>query len=138
MNRSLADLGRPGTKGGKGNWGWLLGGFGFYYKCSDRSAKSFKQKMLSMFLFFLLLKVTLASIRRMHLGRTSMESRTSLVAQRVKNLLAKKETGVRYLGWEDPLDKGMAIHSSILAWRTVWTAEPGELQSMGSQRVGHD
>ena len=47
-------------------------------------------------------------------------------------------TQVRSLGWEDPLGKGMATHSSILAWRIPWTEEPGGLQSMGSQRVGHD
>ena len=45
---------------------------------------------------------------------------------------------VQSLGWEDPLEKGMATHSSILAWRILWTEEPGGLQSMGSQRVGHD
>ena len=48
------------------------------------------------------------------------------------------ETQVQLLGWEDPLEKGMATHSSILAWRTPWTKEPCELQSMKSQRVGHD
>ena len=42
------------------------------------------------------------------------------------------------LGWEDPLEKGMATHSSILAWRILWTEEPGRLQSLGSQRIGHD
>ena len=62
----------------------------------------------------------------------------SLVAQMVKNLPAVWETLVRSLGWEDPLEKGMAIHSSILAWRIPWTGEPAGLQSMGSQRVGHD
>ena len=46
--------------------------------------------------------------------------------------------GVLFLGWEDPLEKEMATHSSILAWRISWTGEPGGLQSMGSQRVGHD
>jgi len=60
------------------------------------------------------------------------------VAQTVKNLPAMQETRVRSLGWEDPLDKGMAIHSSILAWRIPWTAKPGRLQSMGLPRVGHD
>ena len=45
---------------------------------------------------------------------------------------------VRSLGWEDPLEEGMATHSSILAWRILWTEEPGRLQSMGLQRVGHD
>ena len=62
----------------------------------------------------------------------------SLLAQTVKNLLAMWETLVRSLGWEDPLEQGMATHSSILAWRIPWTEEPGELRSMGSQRVGHD
>ena len=62
----------------------------------------------------------------------------SLVAQLVKNPPAMWETWVRSLGWEDPLEKGMATHSSILAWRTSWTEEAGGLQSMGSQRVGRD
>ena len=61
-----------------------------------------------------------------------------LVAQAVKNPPAVQETWVQSLGWEDPLEKGMATHSSILVWRTPWTEEPGGLQSMGSQRVGHD
>ena len=64
--------------------------------------------------------------------------RASLVAQMVKNLPAMQETRVRSLGREDPLEKGMATHSSILAWRSPWTEEPGGLQSIGSQRVGHD
>ena len=62
----------------------------------------------------------------------------SLVAQLVKNLPVMWETWVQSLGWEDPLEKEMAAHSSILAWRIPWTEEPGGLQSMGSQRVGHD
>jgi len=56
----------------------------------------------------------------------------------VKNLPAMQETPVQSLGWEDPLEKGMAIHSSILAWNIPHTKKPGELQSMRSQRVGHD
>ena len=56
----------------------------------------------------------------------------------VKNLPAMQETWVQSLGWEDLLEKGMAIHSSILAWEIPWTEEPGELQFMGSQRVRHD
>ena len=64
--------------------------------------------------------------------------RASLVAQLVKNLPAVQETRVRSLSWEDPLEKEMATHSSILAWKISWTEEPGGLQSMGSQRVGHD
>ena len=62
----------------------------------------------------------------------------SLVAQTVKNPLAMWETRVQYLGWEDLLEKGMATHSSILAWRIPWTEKPGGLQSLGLQRVGHD
>ena len=61
-----------------------------------------------------------------------------LVAQLVKNPPARRETWVRSLGWEDPLEKGKAPHSSIQAWRVPWTEEPGGLQSVGSQRVGHD
>ena len=62
----------------------------------------------------------------------------SLVAQRLKHLPAMQETQVRSLGWEDPLEKEMATHPSILAWRIPWTEEPGGLQPMGSQRVGHN
>ena len=62
----------------------------------------------------------------------------SLVAQRVKRLPAMRETWVRSLGQEDPLEKEMATHSSTLAWQIPWTEKPGRLQSMGSQRVGHD
>ena len=62
----------------------------------------------------------------------------SLVVQVVKNPPAMWETWVRSLGREDPLEKEMATHSSILAWKIPWTEEPGGLQSMGSQRVGHD
>ena len=62
----------------------------------------------------------------------------SLVAQMVKRLPAMRETRVRFLGWEDPLEKEMAIHSSTLAWKIPWTEESDRLQSMGSQRVEHD
>jgi len=65
-------------------------------------------------------------------------TRTSLVAQMVKHLSTMWETWVRSLGQEDPLEKGMAIHSRTIAWKIPWTEEPGRLQSMGSQRVGHD
>ena len=64
--------------------------------------------------------------------------RTSLVAQLVKILPAVQETQVQSLGWEDPLEREMATHSSILAWKISRTEEPGVLQSMGSQRVRHD
>ena len=63
---------------------------------------------------------------------------TSLVAQMVKRLLTMQDTWVQSLGWEDPLEKEMATHSSILAWKIPWTEEPGRLQSMESQKVGHD
>jgi len=62
---------------------------------------------------------------------------TSLVAQRVKYLPAMRETWVQSLGQEDPLEKEMATHSSILAWEIPWTEKPSKLQSMGSQRVRH-
>ena len=62
----------------------------------------------------------------------------SLVAQLVKNLPTMQETWVRFLDWEDPLEKEMATHSSMLAWRIPWTEEPGRLQSMESQRVGQN
>ena len=62
----------------------------------------------------------------------------SLIAQRVKHLPAMQETQVRSLGGEDPLEKEMATHSSILAWRIPWTEEIGRLQSMGLQRIEHN
>ena len=62
---------------------------------------------------------------------------SSLVAQTVKNLSAMQKTWVRSLGREDPLEKEIATHSNVLAWRTSWTQELGRLQSMGSQRVSH-
>ena len=71
----------------------------------------------------------------------SQDNRTlwaSLVSQMVKNLPATQETWVRSLGWGDPLEKGIVTYSSILSWRIPWTEEPGRLQSMGSQRIGHN
>ena len=65
-------------------------------------------------------------------------NRTSLVAQRLKRLPTMRETWVRSLGWEDPLEKEMATHPSPLAWKIPWMEEPGRLQSMGSQRAGHE
>ena len=73
----------------------------------------------------------------MNIERICLASWVSLVAQTVKNLSAMQETRVRSLGGEDSLEKGVATHSSILAWRISWTVEPGGLQSMGSQRVRH-
>jgi len=60
------------------------------------------------------------------------------MAQMVKDPPAIQKTWIPSLGWEDPLEEGMATHSSILAWRILWTEEPGGLQSMGSQRLRHD
>ena len=60
------------------------------------------------------------------------------MAQTVKNSPATRETWVLSLGWEDPLEKGIAAHSSVLAWRIPWMEEPVRLPSMGSQRAGHD
>ena len=62
----------------------------------------------------------------------------SLVAQTVKRLPVLRETRFQSLGWEDTLEKEMATHSSTFAWKIPWTEEPGRLQSMGSQKVGHD
>ena len=60
------------------------------------------------------------------------------MAQRIKRLPAMQETRVRSLGWEDPLEKEMATHSNILAWKIPWTEGPGRLQSMESHRIGHN
>ena len=68
----------------------------------------------------------------------NISNRASLVAQTVKNLPVMQATWVGSLGWEDPREKEMAAHSSILAWEIPWTEEPGGLLFMGSQRVGHD
>ena len=65
-------------------------------------------------------------------------NKSSLVTQTVNSLPAVWEIWVQSLGWEDPLEKETATHSSIVAWRIPWMEEPGRLQSMGSQRVGHD
>ena len=67
------------------------------------------------------------------LGKYYIKLRTSLVSQTIKKLPAMWKTQVQSLGQEDPQEKGMATHSSILAWRIPWTEEPGRLQSMGSQ-----
>ena len=72
------------------------------------------------------------------LSWTYTSKKASLVVQVVKNLSAVGETWVRSLGWEDPLEKGTATHSSILAWRIPWTEEPGRLPSTGLQRVRHN
>ena len=82
-----------------------------------------------------------SSDRGLELKKASLEARikrASLMAQMVRNLPAMQETWIQSLGWEDPLEKGMATHSSILAWRIPWTEEPGGILSMGLQRIRHD
>ena len=71
-------------------------------------------------------------------GRNQHNTVGPLVAQLVKNPPAMQETPVGFLGWEDPLEKEMAIHFSTLVWKIPWTEEPDRLQSMGLQTVGHD
>ena len=75
----------------------------------------------------------MAPVANLAVGEVYQVLGASLVAQMVKNLPAMQETQVGYLGGEDPLEKGMATHSSILAWRIPWTEEAGRLQSMGPQ-----
>jgi len=72
------------------------------------------------------------------LSRLVINTLPCMVAQTVKRLSTMQETWVRSLGQEDPLEKEMAIHSSTIAWKIPWTEEPGRLQSMESQRVGHN
>ena len=102
-------------------------------------SKSFSAfiEMIMWFLFFNLLIWWIVLID-FHILKNPYIPGASLVAQLVKNLPAVQETWVWSLGWEDPLEKQMETHSSILAWKISWTEEPGGLQSMGSQRVRHD
>ena len=103
--------------------------------CSPSSCPGLAHKTLldwrSRFLFFF-------SFLFFFFNSSIVALRASSVAQMIKNLPAMRETQVRFLGGEDPLEKEMATHPSILAWRIPWTEEPGELHSMGSKRVGHD
>ena len=78
------------------------------------------------------------SVNGFHLNSFSNLKDPSLEAQGVKRLPAMRETQVQYLGWEDPLEKEMVTHSGTLAWKIPRMEKPGSLQSMGSQRVGHD
>ena len=77
------------------------------------------------------------SINTWHLANSSVLQLALLMVQTIKNLPAMQETRVQSLGWKDPLEKGMATHSSILAWKIPWAEELGRLQSMGLQRVRH-
>ena len=81
---------------------------------------------------------TLTDIPRHNIKPNTWAPQASLVAQKVKSPPAMQETHVQSLGWEDPLEEGMAVHSSVLAWRIPWTEEPGWLQYMGLQRVQQD
>ena len=81
----------------------------------------------------LLLAMAQSSLEETAFLISSVMLRASLIAQSVKNLPAMQETQVQFLGREDPLEKEMATHSSILTWRIPWTEEPGRLQSMGLQ-----
>ena len=78
------------------------------------------------------------SMRESHLTEYGRIKKLSLVTQMAKNSPAMQETLVRSLGQEDPMEKGMATYSSILAWRIPWTEEPGGLQPVRLQRIGHD
>ena len=84
----------------------------------------------------LLFKIEIFYLNKRHFIKKKKSA--SLVAQPLKNLPAMWETWVVTLSWEDPLEKGISTHSSILAWRIPWTKEPGGLQSMGLQRVRLD
>ena len=77
-------------------------------------------------------------VQSLGVGRGACGTRAFKVVLVIKNLLAMQETWVQFLGQEDPLEKGMATHCSILAWRTPWTKKAGGLQSMGLQRVRHN
>ena len=85
-----------------------------------------------------LLHVPLSTVYCCHWVKVLVRVQASLVAQTLKRWPAMRETWVRSPGWEDPLEKEMATHSSTLAWKIPWVEEPGRLQSMGLQRVGHD
>ena len=84
------------------------------------------------------MKVPTAPLTAHFMLITRLSIRASFIAQLVKNLPAVQEARVRSLGREDPLEKEMATHSSILAWKMLWSEEPGSLQFMGLQRVEHD
>ena len=84
------------------------------------------------------MKVPTAPLTAHFMLITRLSIRASLIAQLVKNLPAVQEAWVRSLGREDPLEKEMATHSSIIVWKISWTEEPGGLQSMGWQRVSHN
>ena len=122
-SQMMVRTGRAGRLKGVGTW-WSISLFSW-------NLKTFR--VVPFFFFFRI-------HTKKHLLGTNHgpKKRTSLVAQTVKRLPTVQETRVQCLGQEDPLEKEMATHSSTLAWKIPWTEEPGRLQSMGSQRVGHD
>ena len=87
---------------------------------------------------YITFRSTLNHITHAQLSYKRIHPHRKMESQMVKHLPAMQETWVRFLGREDPLEKEMAIHSSTVAWKIPWTEEPDRLQSMGSQRVGHD
>ena len=89
-------------------------------------------------IFLNLFELNLEAMYKYEKILTSYYYRASLVAQMVRSLPAARETQVQPLDWEDPLEKERATHSRILAWKIPWTEEPGGLQSIGLQRIGHD
>ena len=107
---------------------------GLFYKSNFRRSISLGCSQSSFGSFDTVLLINLHKL----LGQLNIAKWAFLVAQTVKSLPVMQETQVWFLGWKDPLEKEMATHFSILAWRIPWTEELGELQSMGSQRVRHD
>ena len=106
-------------------------------KCSSDCYKPLIPKILKKLILTIFASVLTAFMVEQIFQGLYFAIGASLVAQRLKRLPPMRETRVRSLSWEDPLEKEMATHSSILAWRIPWTEEPGGLQSTGSQRVGH-
>ena len=109
-----------------------------YFNCCFENFWLFLQIWFSKYNFRYLLYWAFYTARGSSRIRWNFKLRASLVAQTVKNPPATRETRVRSLGQEDPLEKEMATHSSIPAWKIPWVEEPGRLQSIGSQRVGRD
>ena len=122
------------TKSGTRQWDWIETEERGAFKSLFSITLKYKYKLTAL---FSLLNMCVESRMTRDVIQLPMW-RASLVAQMVKNLPEMQETWVWSSGWEDPLENGMATHSSIPAWRILWIEEPGGLQSMGSQRVRHD
>ena len=108
------------------------------YSAKNKGLKAIFQLVFSSGTSMTLLKISDTLRVPVKLASPSVYMWASLVAHMVKNLPAMEKTYVQSLSQEDPLEKGMATHSCIFTWRIPWTEEPGSLQSMGLQRVGHD